>query len=173
MRSFSGTDALLHHHQTRTRAVTCGKCQSESQAHVHGVKIQKGSMVSILRPRTIFAQRAPMIADTNFQLSEAYEAHERAMSWETSPNAWRANVLYIEIYHGLRRVPGLRDDQLNELLELRAEKKMSFITPSVELQIEGLSDNEMFELIAFRKEKKLCVPSVSSTNILTSHRPFI
>jgi len=78
-----------------------------------------------------------MISDTNFQLSQAYESHERAVSWETSPNAWRANVLSIETYHSLRRVPGLHDDQLNVLPQLRAEKKISLITPSVTPQIEG------------------------------------
>jgi len=78
-------------------------------------------------------------------------------------------MLSIEMYNGLRPVPGLRGAQLNELLELRAEKKMSLISPSVTLPIEGLSDDEMSDLIALRKEKKLCPSSVSSTNIL--HQP--
>jgi len=50
---------------------------------------------------------------------------------------------------------------------------MSLITPSVTPQIEGLSDDKMSELIALRKVKKLCLSYVSSTNILTSHHPFI
>ena len=58
--------------------MTCDKSQSGFQAHVDGVKIQKGSIVSILRPSTIFAERAPMVSDTNFELSQAYEAQERA-----------------------------------------------------------------------------------------------
>jgi len=62
-------------------------------------------MVSILRPSTIFAQHAPMVSDTNFELSQAYEAHERAVSWETSPRVWQANVLSIETYNGPRPVP--------------------------------------------------------------------
>ena len=78
-------------------------------------------------------------------------------------------MLSIEMYNGLRPVPGLRGAQLNELLELRAEKKMSLISPSVTLPIEGLSDDEMSDLIALRKEKKLCPSSVPSTNIL--HQP--
>jgi len=84
---FSGTDTLLHLNQTHTHAVTYGRSQSGFQARVHGGKIQKGSMVSILRPSTIFAERAPMVTDTHFELSQAYEAHERALSWETSPRA--------------------------------------------------------------------------------------
>ena len=71
------------------------------------------------------------------------------MPWETSPGAWRANVLSIEMYHGLRLMPGLRGDQLNELLELRAEKKMSLTTPSVTPQIEGLSDDEISAFFIF------------------------
>jgi len=58
----------------------CSKSQCGFEASVHGVKIQKGSMVSILRPSIIFAQRAPMVSETNFELSQAYEAHERAVS---------------------------------------------------------------------------------------------
>ena len=52
---------------------------------------------------------------------------------ETSPRAWLANVRAIKMYNGLIPVPassgfpvdGLRGVRLNELLELRAEKKMS------------------------------------------------
>jgi len=88
------------------------------------------------------------------------------VSWETSPSAWRANVLSIEMYHGLRLVVGQNGAQLSELLELRAEKKMSLISPSVTPQIEGFSDDEMSELIALCQEKKLCLSSVSSTNVL-------
>ena len=53
------------------------------------------------------------------------------------------------MYHGLRLMPGLRGDQLNELLELRAEKKMSLTTPSVTPQIEGLSDDEISACFIF------------------------
>jgi len=60
-RSFSGTDTLLHLNQIHTRVVNCGKSQSRFQTNVHGVKIQKGFMVSILRPGTIFTERAPNI----------------------------------------------------------------------------------------------------------------
>jgi hypothetical protein len=70
------------------------------------------------------------------------------------------------MYHGLRLVVGQNGAQLSELLELRAEKKMSLITPCVTPQIEGLSDDEMSELIALCQEKKLCLSSVSSTNVL-------
>ena len=36
------------------------------------------------------------------------EAHECAVSWETAPRAWLANMIFIEMYNGLRPVPGLR-----------------------------------------------------------------
>jgi len=88
--------------------------------------------VSVLRTtKTVFPQHA--LVETYFKLSEAYEAHERALSWETSPRAWLANVRAIEMEKGLIPVPAssgfpvdvLRGARLNELLELRAEKKMS------------------------------------------------
>ena len=42
--------------------------------------------VSILRTtKTVFPQHA--LVETYFKLSQAYEAHERALSWETSPRA--------------------------------------------------------------------------------------
>jgi len=88
--------------------------------------------VSILRTtKTVFPQHA--LVETYFKLSRAYETHERALSWETSLRAWLANVRAIEMEKGLIPVPassgfsvGLRGACLNELLELRAEKKMSF-----------------------------------------------
>ena len=47
--------------------------------------------VSILRTtNTVFPQHSTV--GTYFKLSQAYEAHERALSWETSPRAWLANV---------------------------------------------------------------------------------
>jgi len=66
---------------------------------------------SILRPnspnRTVLQQRAlvPVVSDTHVQLSRAYEAHERAVSWKTSSCAWLANVCSIEMYHSLRPLP--------------------------------------------------------------------
>jgi len=91
---------------------------------------------STLRPnslnRTVLQQRALVVSDTHVQLSRAYEAHERAVSWETSSCAWLANVCSIEIYLSLRPLPesfsepvcGICRAQLNELLEMCAEKKM-------------------------------------------------
>ena len=88
-----------------------------------------------------------MILDSNFQLSQAFEAHEHAVSWETFPRAWRANVHYVEMYNGLKPVPesfckpvdGLSGDKLNELLGLCAAKKMSlmtsFVTPPIESRV--------------------------------------
>jgi len=47
--------------------------------------------VSILRTtKTVFPQHA--LVETYFKLIQAYEAHERALSWETSPRAWLTNV---------------------------------------------------------------------------------
>jgi len=96
--------------------------------------------VSILRTTTtVFPQHALVVSDTFYKLSQAYETHERALSWETSPRAWSANVRAIEMYNGLIPVPassefpadGLCGALLNELLELRAEKKMSSLNISV------------------------------------------
>jgi len=77
--------------------------------------------------------------DTYFEVSQAYQAHERALLWETSSHAWLANVRAIEISrYNLNSlisvsisvgvpVNGLHDTRFNELLQLRAEKKISSI----------------------------------------------
>jgi len=112
--------------------------------------------VSILRTtKTVFPQHALVVSDTYFKLSQAYEAHERAWSWETSPRAWSANVRAIEMYNGLIPVPassgfpvdGLRGALLNELLELRAEKKMSSLNISVTTPLQGFSDDEFSNIL--------------------------
>ena len=84
--------------------------------------------MSIVRTtKTVFPQHS--LVETYFKLSQAYEAHECALSWETSPRAWLVNVRAIEMEKGLIPVPassgfpvdGLSGARLNELLELRAE----------------------------------------------------
>ena len=60
----------------------------------------------------------------------------------------------IEIYNGLVPVPassefptdGLRGALLNELLELRAEKKMSSLNISVTTPLQGFSDVEFMKI---------------------------
>ena len=90
-----------------------------------------------------------------FELSQTYEAYERALSWETSPRAWLANMRAIEMYNGLIPVPassgfpvdGLRGARLNELLELRAEKKMSSWNISVTTPLECSSDDGVSNIL--------------------------
>jgi len=110
--------------------------------------------VSILRTiKTVFQQHA--LVETYFKLSQAYEAHERALSWETFPRACLANVRAIEMYNGLIPVPaslgfpvdGLRGARLNELLELRAEKKMSSWNISVTTPLEGSSGDGISNIL--------------------------
>ena len=68
----------------------------------------------------------------------------------------------IEIYNGWIPVPdswgvpvnGLHDTRLNELLQLRADKKMLSINLSVTPPLESLSDDETSELITVHKEKE-------------------
>jgi len=79
--------------------------------------------------KTVFPQHALVVSDTYFQLSQAYEAHECALSWETSSRAWLANVRSIEMYNSVLPVPDslgepvsrLRGAHLNELHELCAQ----------------------------------------------------
>jgi len=98
---------------------------------------------SILRTNnTVFPQHALVVLDT-FQLSQAHESHERAVSWETSPRAWLSKVRAIEIYNGLIPVPDFS------------------VVP-----IDGLTEDDMSELLTLRKEKELRLSSVPSTNIL-------
>jgi len=89
---------------------------------------------SILRTnKTVFPQRALVVSDTYFQLSQASKAHKCALLWETSSRARLANVHSIEMYHGLKSVleslgkpiNGLCGAQLNDLLELHAVQQMS------------------------------------------------
>ena len=90
-------------------------------------------------------------------MSQAYEANEHALSWETSPRAWSANVRSIGMHHGLIPVPtsfesempvdGLRGARLNELLELRAEKKMPSLNISVTTPIQGSSDDGISNIL--------------------------
>jgi len=90
-----------------------------------------------------------------FKLSQAYEAHERALSWKTSPRAWLASVRAIEMENGLIPVPaflgfpvdGLRGVRSNELLELRAEKKMSSWNISVTTPLEGSTDDGISNIL--------------------------
>jgi len=77
------------------------------------------------------------------------------LSWETSPRAWLANVRAIEMYNGLIPVPessgmpvnGLRGTRSNELLELRAEEKMSSLLISVTTPLEGSSDDGITSIL--------------------------
>ena len=76
------------------------------------------------------------------------------LSWEISPRAWLANLRAIEMYNGLILVPassgfsvGLRGARLNELLELRAENKMSSWNISVITPLEGSSDDGISNIL--------------------------
>jgi len=77
--------------------------------------------------------------------------------WETSPRAWLENVRSIEMYHGLRPfcepVNGMHSAQLNELLELRFEKKKSLLNFIVAAPIEGLCAGPDFLRFCGRPQK--------------------
>jgi len=112
--------------------------------------------VSILRTTaTVFPQHVLVVSDTFYKLSQAYEAHERALSWEKSPRAWSVNVRAIEMYNSLVPAPassefptdGLRGALLNELLELRAEKKMLSLNRCVTIPLQGFSDVEFSNIL--------------------------
>ena len=129
--------------------------------------------VSILRTtKTVFPQHA--IVETCFKLSQAYETHERALSRETSPRAWLAKVRAIEIENGLIPVPaysglsvGLRGARLNELLQLRAEKKMSSWNISVTTPLECSSDDDISNIL----HQPLCIHLIpAGTTLINS--PF-
>ena len=101
--------------------------------------------VSILRTtKTVFSQHA--LVETYFKLSQAYYTHERALSWETSPRAWLANVRAIEMENGLIPVPassgipvdGLRGARLNELLISSAPTKQLPYLSAAELLLNCL-----------------------------------
>jgi len=112
--------------------------------------------VSILRTtKTVFPQHALVVSETYFKLSQAYQAHERVLSWETSPRALLDNVRAIVMYNGLIPVPAssgfpvdcLRGARLNELLELRIEKKMSSWNISATTPLEGSNDDGISNIL--------------------------
>jgi len=132
----------------------CNAIRSLSQA-THVLSVSNFSLLSksvlpkiLARASTlrtnnsVFPQHALVVSDT-FQLSQAHEAHERAVTWETSLRAWLSNVRAIEIYNGLIPVPVFSG-----------------------VPIDGLTEDEMSELLGLRKEKELRLSSVPSTNIL-------
>jgi len=97
----------------------------------------------------------PVVSDNYFELSQANEAHECALSWGKSSCAWLANVRAFEMYNGLipvsessgMPVNGLRGVRLNDLPELRAEKKMSSAHISVTTQPEGSIDDGISKVL--------------------------
>ena len=127
------TSTAKVHRCSRVKLATTYACNAAAAVSSHPSSAVL-TPVSILRTtKTIFPQHALVVSETYFKLSQAYEVHECALSWGTPPRAWLANVRAIEMYNGLIPVPassgfpvdGLRGARLNELLELRAEKKMS------------------------------------------------
>jgi len=143
------TSAAKAHRCSRVKLATTYACNAAAALSSHPSSAVL-TPVSILRTtKAVFPQHAFVVPDTYFELSQAYEAHERALSWETSPRAWLANVRAIVMYNGLIPVPassgfpvdGLRGARLNKLLELRAEKKMSSWNISVTTPLEGSSED--------------------------------
>jgi len=149
------TSAAKVHRCSGVRIATTHACNAAAALTSHPSSAVVNP-VSILRTnKTIFSQHALEVSDTCFELSHAYEAYERALSWETSPRAWSANVRAIEMYNGLTPVPtssdmpvdGLRGARLNELLQLRAEKKMSSLNISVTTPLQGSSDDGISNIL--------------------------
>ena len=146
------TSAANAHRCSRVKLATTYACNAAATLSSHPSSTVL-TPVSILRTtKTIFPQLA--LVETYFQSSQAYEAHERALSWETSPRAWLANVRAIEMEKGLIPVPassgfsvGLRGARLNELLELHAEKKISSWNISVTAPLEGSSDDGVSNIL--------------------------
>ena len=130
--------------------------------------------VSILRTNnTIFPQHALVVSDT-FDLSQAHEAHERAVSWETSPRAWVSNVFAIEIKNGLRDLSGapiynFTEDDMSELLTLR--KEMEPYLSSVNNDSKAPIATVIAPAAQIRTSRCLIQPSVTAT--LHSQNPTI
>jgi len=148
------TSAIKEHRCSRVKLATTYACNAAAVLSSHPSSAVL-TPVSILRTtKTVFPQHA-LVVSTYFKLSQAYEAHEHDLSCETSPRAWLANVRAIELYNGLIPVPassgfpvdGLRGARLNELLELRTEKKMSSWNISVTTPLEGSSDDGISNIL--------------------------
>jgi len=141
------------HRCSRVKLATTYACNAAAALSSHPSSAAVITPVPILRTtKTVFPQHA--LVETCFKLSQVYEAHERALSWGTSPRAWLANVRAIEMYNGLIPTPaslglsvGWRGACLNELLELCAEKKMSSWSISVTTPLEGSSDDGISNIL--------------------------
>jgi len=137
---------------SRVKLATTYTCNAADALSSHPSSVVL-TPVSILRTtKTVFPQHS--LLDTYINFIQHYEYHERALPWETSPRAWLANVCAIEMDNGLILVPassgfsvGLRGARLNELLELRAEKKMSSWNISVTTPLEGSSDDGISNIL--------------------------
>ena len=87
------TSAIKEHRCSPVKLATTYACNAAAVLSSHPSSAVL-TPVSILRTtKTVFPQHA-LVVSTYFKLSQAYEAHERALSWETSPRAWSrlANV---------------------------------------------------------------------------------
>ena len=99
------TSAAKVHRCSGVKLATTYACNATAALTSHPSSAVLNS-VSILRTnKTVFPQHALIVSDTHFELSQAYEAHECALSWETFPRAWLANVRAIEMCNGLIPVP--------------------------------------------------------------------
>ena len=75
------TSAAKVHRCSGVRLATTHACNAAGALTSHASSAVL-SPVSILRTnKTVFPQHAPVVLDTYFELSQAYEAHERALSW--------------------------------------------------------------------------------------------
>ena len=83
--------------------ITLRSSQESQDSLLYPIGTPPGLSSSLRTTQTVFPQHA--LVETYFKLSQAFEAHERALSWETSPRAWLANVRAIEMEKGLIPVP--------------------------------------------------------------------
>ena len=97
------TSAAKAHRCSRIKRATTYACNAAAALSSYPSSAILTPVSILCTTKAVFPQHA--LVETYFQSSQAYEAHERALSWETSPRAWLANVRAIEKEKGLIPVP--------------------------------------------------------------------
>jgi len=95
------TSAAKAQRSSRVCLATTDGCNAAAALSSHPSSAVSTPVSILCTAKTVFPQHA--LVETYFKLSQAFEAHERALSRETSPRAWLANVRAIEMEKGLMR----------------------------------------------------------------------
>jgi len=78
------TSAAKAHRCSRVKLTTTYACNTAAALSSHPSSAVLTPVPILRTTKTVFPQHALVVSKTYFKLSQVYEAHERALSWETS-----------------------------------------------------------------------------------------